>query len=162
MPAYTPKRTGSPDTTNGVPLATIPSSENSSVFVPVNTLAVAAMGGKPAAHRTFLAAVDTATDLSSAGFGTSLYTVNNDAGLLVWGETSGTNSLVKFTPVWYDVNGLPLFVDQEYTLTGTNKRVSSAGNFVSLPVSIGNRGLPKVKLYITSISGIWDLFLHSY
>lgn len=162
MSAFTGKRTGSPDNVNGHLLATIPSKENATVFIPIVVRGVGTLDSKPSAHRTALTSADSTVDLSSSGFGTSLYSVNNDAHLVVWGESNASSGAISFIPIWYDGSSVPMFEDMQYTIQMKARRVSSSGNFVSNSVCISTLGAPKVKLYVAAITGHFDLYVSSF
>jgi hypothetical protein len=163
MPAYISKRSGSPDTSAGVQLSTVPAQSDSNLSLPVGVAAKNTLGAKPAAHRSGLVGVDTATDMSSAGFGTSLYEINNDAELIVWGEANVSSGGVSITaiPVFYDTAGTPLFEGDTLILTPSTRRVSATGKYLTAFQPISSMGADRVKMFISAINGWWDIFVTS-
>lgn len=161
MPIGTSKRSGSPDTSLGHQLATVPVLSDTNIQLPVGVSAANTFDTKTSAHRSNLTGIDTASDMSSAGFGTSLYSLNNDANLLFWGEANVSSGSITVIPIYYDTAGVPLFEGDTVTLTCSGRRVSSTGKFLTTYQQIPANGAARVKLYVTTIGGWWDLFLDS-
>jgi hypothetical protein len=162
--SYSSKRTGTPDPTDGHQLTTVPSQADSTALLPVGVEASNNLGTKPSAHRSSVSAADSSTDMSSAGFGTGQYELNNDAYILVWGECTSPSGIATCIPIYYDNAGTPapLFEGNEFTILSGVRRVSAAGNFMS-PVQGPFRasGADKVKLYVKAITGTWTFYITS-
>ena len=162
--SYSSKRTGSPDPSNGHQLATVPSQADATALLPAGIEASNSLGTKPSAHRTAVSAVDTTTDMSAAGFGTGQYELNNDAHILIWGECTSPSGLATCVPIYYDNAGTPapLFEGDEFTMLSGVRRISAAGNFMSLVQGpFRASGADKVKLYVKTITGTWTFYITS-
>ena len=126
-------RTGTPDATNGHKLGAIAAQEDSTEKLPAGVAMSDVIGNAPAAHRSALSAVDTATDMSPSGFGTSTLKTGNRGAIVVWCEFANAAGSAVVRLVFYDDSGtlVPLFLGPALTFTADTKRVSASGDYLS-------------------------------
>lgn len=156
-------RTGTPDGTNGLLIANISSQEGATTEIPGGVMLSDRIANGPSAHRSGIAADDTATDMSSAGFSSSgLDNINNRGALVIWCEfASGTGTAVV-RPVFFDAAATPapLFLGPVLTFVASDKRVSNSGDYMSEAQIVETYGASKYKVYVESRTGTIDVFAH--
>lgn len=153
-------RTGSPDAAAGIKLAQLDTREDSTVKLNLGIPCTDHIANTPTAHRASVPA-DSATDMSSAGFGTGTAVVNNRGSIAIWVgfETAGATCLL--TVVFYDDAGTPapMALSEQLAFAASAKRLSAAGNFMSEAKLVDSRGYKRFKVFVDSISaGDIDVF----
>lgn len=154
-------RTGTPDGTNGILIAAQSSQADANEKLPVGIAASDMITNTPTAHRSAVAAADTATDLSSVGFGGSTKLSDNRGAITLWGEFSVSGATATCRVVYYDnaATPAPMCVGPSFTLAATARRVSAAGDYVSEVKMIETFGFARFKVFIESLSsGNIDIF----
>ncbi len=155
-------RTGTPDGTNGIQIPSVSSQEDSNLKI-LGGLSLSdrvAAGVSP--DRSALSAADTATDMSTSGFGGSLLDVNNRGAILVWATFATANSTASVRVIYYDSSSNPLFVSELISLSGlTGFRVSAAGEYMSIPELVESYGASKYELYLVG-KGSGNVSLYSH
>lgn len=145
-------RTGTPDGTSGEKIASFALQEDGSIEAPAGIALSQQIANGPSAHRSGLSSDDTGTtDMSSAGFSSSgLKALNNAASLVVWCEFANSAGSATVVPIFYDGAGTPapLFVGPELSFTAKTQRVSSGGDYMSLPQLCDTYGAKNVKCYL--------------
>ncbi len=162
MPVSSSARGSTADATNGVQVA---QSTNEVGAGPI-LQTVVVEGNKTTyseGSRTGLTTVDSATDLSSSGFGTSLIDLGNAARITLRATCStGTSApTLQGRLVHYDASGNVISVGELITfLADATRRITAAGDYVC-PRWITDAGQArKVKFYVESISsGTWAVYV---
>jgi hypothetical protein len=116
----------------------------------------------PTAHRSAVSTADTATDLSSAGFGSSGTKLSDNRGAItIWAEFSTSGASATCRVVYYDnaSTPAPMCVGPAFTLAATMRRVSASGDYVSEPKMVETYGFARFKVFIETLSaGTIDVF----
>lgn len=159
--AFGSQRTGTPDSTNGILIAMQDSQADANEKLPAGIAASDMIANGPSAHRSAVSAADTATDLSSAGFGGSTKLSDNRGAITIWGEFSSSGASATCRVAYYDNAGTPapMCIGQAFTLAATTRRVAAAGDYVSEPKMVETFGFARFKVFIETLSaGNIDVF----
>src|SRR5262245_11417969 len=121
MPAPTSlsaARTGTPDGSNGLQLAEIPSQEDSNKLLIGGFSVSDRIAAGPSPDRSGLSADDTGTtDMSTTAFagssGANLTAINNRGAVVVWCEFPNSAGSATVELVFYDSSNNPLFVSEQ-------------------------------------------------
>lgn len=163
-PALDNARTGTPDGSAGIQLATIVSQENGSIEIPGGVLFSTRIASSPSADRAGMTGDDTGTtDMSTSGFagssGANLANINNCGALVVWCEFANAAGAATVEIVFYTAANVPLFVSKQLTFTVLTQRVSASGDYMSNPQIIDTMGASKYRPYLRAKgTGDVDIF----
>ena len=155
-------RTGTPDGANGLLIANISAQESGTTEIPAGVSLSDRIVASLAADRTVTAA-DSATDMSTSGFGSSgLTAINNRGSIVIWGRFEVTTDSATLVVIYYDSADNPLFVGPSYSLTPDPQRVSASGYYMTDPVQVESFGASKYKVYVSAKGdAVNDLTLYS-
>lgn len=159
--AFGSQRTGTPDGTNGIQIAMQDSQADANEKLPAGIAVSDMIANTPTAHRSAVAAADTATDLSSVGFGGSTKLSDNRGAITIWGEFTSAGASATCRVAYYDNAGTPapMCIGPAFTLAATTRRVSAAGDYVSEPKMVETYGFARFKVFIETLSaGNIDVF----
>jgi hypothetical protein len=147
-------RTGTPDTGTGIKIPTILMREDSTLEAPGGVALSDHIANGPSAHRTAIASADSATDMSSAAFGTSTALVNNRGTLCVWVAFNVAASQATVRPVFYDdaATPAPMALGPLLSFTASAKRLSASGKYMTEAQLVDTRGFKRVKVFVESIT----------
>lgn len=152
--ALTSIRTGTPDSTGGEKVASLTLQEDSSIE-PVGGFPISSkIDDGPSAHRSSVTAADTAADMSTGGFGTSLKAVNNAPTLCIFCSFLGTGGSATVRPVYYDgaTSNTVLFLGESLSFVAdTSYRLTSTGAYMSQAQLVDAKGAGQVKVYVASL-----------
>lgn len=157
-------RTGSPDNSNGIKIATVVSQEDNTIEIPGGVALSARIAAAPSADRSAVSSNDTATtDMSTSGFagasGANLFAINNCGSLVVWCEFANSAGSATVEIVYYDSSNNPLFVSEQIAFAAKTQRVSSAGDYMSQVQVIDTYGASKYRPFVRVIgTGNVDVF----
>ena len=150
-------RTGTPDGTLGIPIATLAAQEGGSIEIPGTFLLSDRIPDAPTADKNPATAADTATDMSSAGYGTSLVAVNNAGALSIFCSFENSAESITLRVIFYDSAGNPLFVSELLTFTPlVGFRLSASGHYMTEAQLVDTKGASKFKPYIVSKTNAID------
>lgn len=146
-------RTGTPDNSSGLKIASILSKDDSTIEIPAGFALVETLPNAPSAHRSSGGA-DASTDMSSSGFGTSTELIENRGALIIWVEFATAGATCTLIPVWYDDSATPapMALGPSLTFTATAKRVTSSGNYMSEAVIIDTHSFARYKIFKETVS----------
>lgn len=144
-------RTGTPDATDGVPLPTVESQENSANKIPTGVALSRRVPNLSTADRTVTAA-DTDTDLSTTTFGASgLINVNNAGAVEVAPSFEANTDSAVIALVLYDGAGAVIGMSPPMAFTPSSTlRKSASGHYVAVPQQVDSMGASSVKPYVVS------------
>lgn len=155
-------KTGTPDGTNGISIAMQDSQADTAEKLPAGLAVSDMIANGPTAHRSAVAAADSDTDMSSAGFGSSGQKLSDNRGAIpIWCEFSSAGATATVRLVYYDNAGTkaPMVIGPLLTFTATSKRVSAAGDYMTEIQMVESYGFAAFKVFIESISaGNVDVF----
>jgi len=156
-------RTGAPDGTTGIFIPTILAMESTSLEIPTGIALTDVVTNTVLAHRAGIAGPDTATDMSSAGFGnTGTALTNNRGALVVWCEFGSSTAAALLTPVFYDnaAAQAPTALGlQMYFPANAAFRVSSGNDYMTAVQITDTYGFRRYKMYVNSLTnGSVDVF----
>jgi len=143
-------RTGTPDASGGIKIPTILMREDATLEAPAGVALTDHIANGPTAHRAAVTIADTATDMSSVGFGTSTAVTNNRGAIAVWIEFANSAGSCTLRPVFYDDAGtpVPMALGPSLVFTASAKRVSAAGDFMSEVKLIDSSGFKRFKMFV--------------
>lgn len=155
------QRTGTPDGTSGIQIAMQDSQADSAEKLPAGIAASDMIANTPTAHRSAVAAADSATDMSSAGFGTSTKLSDNRGAIALWLEFTVASASTRVQVVYYDnaATPAPMALGPVLTFTAAAKRVSAAGDYMSEAKLVETYGYARFKVFVEYLSsGNVDVF----
>lgn len=111
--------------------------------------------------RTSLSAVDTATDMSTSGFGTSLIDIGNALSLHVRASCSAASKVLTGHLVFYDASSNPISISETITFNSdASDRLAAAGDYICQCTLIDARAARKCKFYVDTLSGgTWAIYV---
>lgn len=147
-------RTGTPDGTGGLLIASVAAQETGSE-IPAGVALSDRIADAPTADRADATAADAATDMSTTAFagtaGADLKTVNNRGALAVWATFEATTDSCAVRIVYYDAADNPLFVSPLLTLVPLSGfRLSAAGAYMSEVQLVDTYGASQFRPYLVS------------
>lgn len=154
-------KTGTPDAGSGIAIAMQDSQADAAEKLPVGIAASDMLANTPTAHRAAVAAADTATDLSSVGFGTGTKLTDNRGAVTAWSAFTVAAASMTGRFIFYDnaATPAPMCVGPLLTFTASARRVSAAGAYVSEVKLVETYGFARCKFFVESISsGSVDVF----
>lgn len=158
-------RTGTPDATNGVQIATVVAQEGT-IEIPGGIAFSDRIAAAPSAQRAGLTGDDTATtDMSTTAFagssGANLEAINNRGAIAVWCEFANSAGSATVRVVYYDTSNNPLFVGSALSFSALAQRVSASGDYMSEPQVVESYGASKYRCFLQAKgTGNVDIFAH--
>jgi hypothetical protein len=147
-------RTGTPDGTYGILIATVPVQEGGGIEAPCGVALSDRIASSLAPDRANATAADTATDMSTTDFagasGANLTAVNNRGAIVVWCTFEASTDSATIRLVYYDAADAPLFVGPALSFTPLPQRLSAAGHYMSEPQIVESYGASKIRPYIAA------------
>lgn len=168
MPAPTAldsAKTGTPDASDGIEIATVVA-QTGTKEIPAGVMLTDRIADAPSADRSGLTGDDTGTtDMSTVAFagasGGNLFAVNNRGALVVWCEFANSAGSGTVEIVFYDSADNPLFISKQLTFTALPQRVSASGDYMSNPQIIDTYGASQYRPYLkVKGTGNVDIFAH--
>lgn len=158
-------RTGTPDGTDGLQLAELPSQEDSNKIIVGGVSLSDRIAAGLSADRAGLSSDDTGTtDMSTTAFaggsGANLIATNNRGALIVWCEFANAAGSAIVEIVFYDSSNNPLFVSEQLTFGAKTQRKAAAGDYLSQAQVIDTYGASKYRPFLRS-KGTGDVDIYA-
>lgn len=145
-------RTGTPDGSTGIQIATTALQENSTLKAPWGVALSDRLGAGLTPDRDNATAADTATDMSTTDFagasGANLKVINNRGAIVVWCTFEASTDSASVRLVYYDESDNALFVGPPLAFTPLTLRVSASGHYLSEPQVVESFGASQIRPYI--------------
>ena len=154
-------RTGTPDVASGLKLATVSAREDASIQIASGIPLTDHLPNGPTAHRATVTTADSATDMSSVGFGTGTLPLNNRASLMLWTTFSAADGMCTLRPIYYDdaATPVPMALGNTIVFQATTRRLSASGRYMSQAQGVVVPGFARVKIFVEALStGNLDIF----
>jgi hypothetical protein len=164
-PALDNARTGTPDGSSGIQIATVVVQEGT-FEAPAGIALTDRLAAGLTPDRNDISAVDTATDMSTTDFagssGANLFAINNRGAIVVWCTFDDAVASATVRLIYYDGSNNPLFVGPPLTFTALAQRISSSGHYMTEPQIVESYGASKCRPYLVTLGSgnVADIFAH--